>query len=256
MKNQILTSAFFLACVAGLASMASVSGAAAQQVIRTHDGTFSWSDTTFANASDFYQAFESYNFSFGPTSRSIALVPNFLNFNLSSSGGITATQTGPISGAIVPIQYSSNNGGILGWSYDTAADTSGSELLTLGVQNGLATLNYNHSGFDSFNGNQFYTVFIRLPGDWTTHGTSTGDFELNGVGAGFSTVTTSFDSALNQTFVMTQNSNYTGGFVLNFTLFGSPVAAVPEPSTWAMMLIGFAGLGFAFRQSRRRASLA
>jgi hypothetical protein len=33
-------------------------------------------------------------------------------------------------------------------------------------------------------------------------------------------------------------------------------SAVPEPSTWAMMLLGFAGLGFAFKQSRRRASLA
>jgi hypothetical protein len=32
--------------------------------------------------------------------------------------------------------------------------------------------------------------------------------------------------------------------------------AVPEPSTWAMMLLGFAGLGFAFRQSRRRVSFA
>ena len=31
---------------------------------------------------------------------------------------------------------------------------------------------------------------------------------------------------------------------------------VPEPSTWAMMLIGFAGLGFAFRQSRRKMSFA
>ena len=31
---------------------------------------------------------------------------------------------------------------------------------------------------------------------------------------------------------------------------------VPEPSTWAMMLIGFAGLGFAFRQSRRKVSMA
>jgi uncharacterized protein (TIGR03118 family) len=36
-------------------------------------------------------------------------------------------------------------------------------------------------------------------------------------------------------------------------LFGD-ISAVPEPSTWAMMLIGFAGL--VFRQSRRRASLA
>jgi hypothetical protein len=35
-----------------------------------------------------------------------------------------------------------------------------------------------------------------------------------------------------------------------------PAAGVPEPSTWAMMLLGFAGLGFAFRQSRRRVSFA
>jgi hypothetical protein len=31
---------------------------------------------------------------------------------------------------------------------------------------------------------------------------------------------------------------------------GTAVSGAPEPSTWAMMLIGFAGLGFAFRQSR------
>jgi hypothetical protein len=31
------------------------------------------------------------------------------------------------------------------------------------------------------------------------------------------------------------------------------VCAVPEPSTWAMVLLGFAGLGFAFWQSRRKA---
>jgi hypothetical protein len=31
-----------------------------------------------------------------------------------------------------------------------------------------------------------------------------------------------------------------------------PTAAVAEPSTWAMMLLGFAGLGFAFRRTRRK----
>jgi hypothetical protein len=34
-------------------------------------------------------------------------------------------------------------------------------------------------------------------------------------------------------------------------LFGD-ITAVPEPSTWAMMLLGFAGLGFVgYRQTRR-----
>jgi phosphatidylinositol-3-phosphatase len=34
------------------------------------------------------------------------------------------------------------------------------------------------------------------------------------------------------------------------------ISGVPETSTWAMMLLGFAGLGFAFRQSRRKVSMA
>ena len=33
-------------------------------------------------------------------------------------------------------------------------------------------------------------------------------------------------------------------------------ATVPEPATWALMLLGFVGLGFAFRQSRRKVSMA
>jgi hypothetical protein len=44
-----------------------------------------------------------------------------------------------------------------------------------------------------------------------------------------------------------------GGGVSSFSEISS-VNGVPEPSTWAMMLIGFAGLGFAFWQSRRRVS--
>jgi hypothetical protein len=37
---------------------------------------------------------------------------------------------------------------------------------------------------------------------------------------------------------------------------GYSVAAVPEPSTWAMLLIGFAGIGFAsYRRSRRQYTL-
>jgi hypothetical protein len=48
------------------------------------------------------------------------------------------------------------------------------------------------------------------------------------------------------------NFQATAGNVLVASVSG----AVPEPATWAMMLIGFAGLGFAFRQSRRKVSFA
>ena len=43
------------------------------------------------------------------------------------------------------------------------------------------------------------------------------------------------------------------GFAFDNVTFGGVAAAVPEPATWAMMLIGFAGLGFA-SQARRRAA--
>jgi hypothetical protein len=46
----------------------------------------------------------------------------------------------------------------------------------------------------------------------------------------------------------------TGGVtILSETYFLDTAGAVPEPSTWAMMLLGFAGIGFvAYRRQRRR----
>jgi PEP-CTERM motif len=41
-----------------------------------------------------------------------------------------------------------------------------------------------------------------------------------------------------------------------FLAFPSSTAPVPEPSTWAMLLIGFAGLGFVGYQARRSGNAA
>jgi hypothetical protein len=52
-------------------------------------------------------------------------------------------------------------------------------------------------------------------------------------------------------------ANGTGsGVGMSNTQFLSSASAVPEPATWGMMLLGFLGLGFAFRQSRRKVSFA
>lgn len=46
-------------------------------------------------------------------------------------------------------------------------------------------------------------------------------------------------------------------YTLNFSpLVGNDVGAVPEPSTWAMMILGFAGLGFMAYRRRSSAMLA
>ena len=53
-------------------------------------------------------------------------------------------------------------------------------------------------------------------------------------------------SAIDVTFGYTLVADGPGGFGFDFAVGG----AVPEPSTWAMMLLGFAGLGYAgYRRS-------
>ena len=49
-----------------------------------------------------------------------------------------------------------------------------------------------------------------------------------------------FGPNIDLTFGYTLVADGPGGFGFDFAIGG----AVPEPSTWAMMLIGFAGLGF------------
>ena len=48
-----------------------------------------------------------------------------------------------------------------------------------------------------------------------------------------------------------------GGFELdNVVLNGRVTGSVPEPTTWAMMLLGFGGIGFSMRSARRKAKLS
>jgi hypothetical protein len=46
------------------------------------------------------------------------------------------------------------------------------------------------------------------------------------------------------------------GFMLDNLLFNAATPAVPEPSTWAMLLLGFAGIGFMAYRRKARPALA
>lgn len=62
-----------------------------------------------------------------------------------------------------------------------------------------------------------------------------------------------FGPEIDLTFGYTLVADGAGGFGFDLALGGAVPQAVPEPSTWAMMLIGFAGLGLAGHRSARRA---
>lgn len=53
------------------------------------------------------------------------------------------------------------------------------------------------------------------------------------------------------------NGTWSGGFIDAVSLTTPVAGAVPEPSTWAMMALGFAGLGFmAYRRKSKTAAMA
>jgi hypothetical protein len=52
------------------------------------------------------------------------------------------------------------------------------------------------------------------------------------------------------TYINIHTTGFPGGEIRGF------LSAVPEPATWAMMLIGFLGLGFLAHRRRREAKLA
>jgi hypothetical protein len=63
--------------------------------------------------------------------------------------------------------------------------------------------------------------------------------------------TNAIDISFNNFVVGTGLKN--GNIILGHTQASfSPAGAVPEPSTWAMMLVGFGAIGLAMRRSRRR----
>jgi hypothetical protein len=71
-------------------------------------------------------------------------------------------------------------------------------------------------------------------------------FDFNGLTAPYS---------LTEQYVITASGEASNNSTIS--IVGTDVGpAVPEPSTWVMMLLGFAGLAFAFRQSRPKVATA
>jgi hypothetical protein len=86
---------------------------------------------------------------------------------------------------------------------------------------------------------------VTLYGSATTRPTTYSNYVFNFIGSGSDTLT------------MTGQSGYCCWQIDNIAVNGPAVSPIPEPSTWAMMLLGFAGLGFAgYRRNKSAAPAA
>lgn len=245
------SSLFVCATACGLSFF--VSGAEAQQIVSTtRDYTLSYSGLDFTTASAAVGASLAYGaqapFS---TTFTIGVPSGAENFTLSDSGGITISATPPYTGSLPVNVTSDGTAGAWGWNYTDAANNS---FLTVGVVNGHHLLTFDGGGSligPDANGAGYY-VNVYVPGDWTTLGTAMGDLNIIGVAGGFSNPTASYSGG--QTLISTYAANNPQVPVnLNFQLIGY---AAPEPSTWAMLIAGFAGLSLAGYRKARRAPIA
>jgi hypothetical protein len=92
-------------------------------------------------------------------------------------------------------------------------------------------------------------------------GVNLASFNHNAVGSGSSNVNTVFNTNPNGTYSVTERyiirapaSSTERSSSPTITLAGVPGAAVPEPGTWALMIIGFGGAGAMLRSRRQRIS--
>lgn len=123
------------------------------------------------------------------------------------------------------------------------------------VVSAFNALHFNGGGtnLDDIGGKWVDTVFIT--GDWSTNGLVTGGHLLNNLDSNY-TITKNFIFTGHYTIFSFETNSFSGGSPnVDFDLFGTQVAAVPEISTWTMMLLGFAGVGFAAYRRRDLSSM-
>jgi hypothetical protein len=140
--------------------------------------------------------------------------------------------------------------GLAGGTYDGSDDvyigvvnSSGRTVSAITVSGSAAIYGFDGDGIDTYGA-------IKAPGNPDTTGYGGPITSFSGINAGLMSGTETFLGGLangGTTFFSLELPPGSANFV---------VSGVPEPATWAMMLLGFVGLAFGFRQSRRRVSVA
>ncbi len=168
----------------------------------------------------------------------------------------TASEVGNItnggSGGTFKFGYATNNGPDFTTSWTMSTIANGFHVVAFG---GVGSQGFGGCGSNFLSVGGTFTCEVEIKGDWTI-GNHPGGVYLTNLAAGYSVTT---DFAYNGNYTTVAVTSGVGGYnninpALGLNLVGS---AVPEPSTWVMLLLGFSGLGLMYRRTKtRRAAIA
>jgi hypothetical protein len=141
----------------------------------------------------------------------------------------------------------SNAGGYLAQNFSTVTSQAYGFEVDLGAVGGHSSTSLSQSFIVQIIDVPSQAIlFSTAPSGFSVPGTNCPCFN-NGYASGFTAVSSSTEMKIfdiSQTFSI-------DGIVDNAQVYVEPALAVPEPSTWVMMILGFAGLGFMTYRRKR-----
>lgn len=158
----------------------------------------------------------------------------------SASGSITNLGLG---GTFLFV-YTTPNGPDFNSSWTESTTAAGFNVISFG---GPGTNGIGGCGSSLLSTGGTFACEINIAGDWPI-GHAPGDVYLTGLSSGY-TVADDFNYSAGYTTFSVVNTNYQG--VNPDVSFNLVISPVPEPSTWILMLAGFAGLVWATRRAAR-----
>ena len=178
---------------------------------------------------------------------------NLGNTHTYTGSGLSVTATGYSAPGTMAALYGKNAGGDengIGLNGDPSGDHEiykGTDFIQLDV----------HNLFGLASGASFFMGSSTQSETWAVYGSNSagqlGTLLLTGTDESLHALT-GFGQYSYYDFVSKGTWNGEGYSAGNVLLGGLSIAPVPEPSTWAMMLLGFGAMGFVSR--RRRTSIA
>lgn len=166
----------------------------------------------------------------------------------SVTSSLQLTYTG-CSGTSCTFNYLLNN--------NASATTNRISVFGFNVNPNIVSSTFTSTLFNTVSSGQIENQSLEVCYDYNQSNNCNGSTGGVGVFAGQSdsgTITLNFSQAPNQVDLsnfLLKYQSIPGPNGTTLSALGTPQSAVPEPATWAMMLIGFAGIGASMRRRRK-----